>query len=303
MGGARACRSGGPARRTDRGGAARPAGTGRRDDVTVLVDQELSFDPVGGVRYFRTRRSLSAMRHPTQSPRAAPDRTGRPPVRRSRTLDPHGTRSDHRHGAAAADDARATSWSGRASCARCDGPRRSATCSADVSGGSESLAEIDVLRLCRAWGLAPPRRQKKRRRTDRDGSRFTDCEWDLPDGRVLVLEIDGGFHIDVENYTEDVQRQRGLTTVGASSSGARPTRSVTNRWVSCVTSSPSGVPRAALNPRGWVLKWSPGQPFQHPTPESTPSWVLRWSPGQPFEHPTRGAGQRRRSARTGKASR
>ena len=82
---------------------------------------------------------------------------------------------------------------------------------ADVSGGSESLAEIDVLRLCRAWGLAPPRRQKKRR--DRAGRlRFTDCEWDLPDGRVLVLEIDGGFHINVENYTDDVQRQRGLTT-------------------------------------------------------------------------------------------
>ena len=80
---------------------------------------------------------------------------------------------------------------------------------ADVSGGSQSLSEVDVLRLCRAWGLAPPRRQKRRR--DRSGRlRFTDCEWDLPDGRVLVLEIDGGFHIDVDNYTEDVKRHRGL---------------------------------------------------------------------------------------------
>ena len=82
---------------------------------------------------------------------------------------------------------------------------------ADVSGGSQSLAEIDVLRLCRAWGLAAPRRQQRRR--DRSGRlRFTDCEWDLPDGRVLVLEIDGAFHIDVDDYTEDVQRHRGLTT-------------------------------------------------------------------------------------------
>ena len=81
----------------------------------------------------------------------------------------------------------------------------------DVAGGSQSLAEVDVLRLCRSWGLAAPRRQKRRR--DRSGrARFTDCEWDLPDGRVLVLEVDGAFHIDVESYTEDVRRHRGLTT-------------------------------------------------------------------------------------------
>src|SRR4029079_17498625 len=42
-----------------------------REEVTVLVHQELSFDPVQGVRYFRTRRSLSALRHPARSPRAA----------------------------------------------------------------------------------------------------------------------------------------------------------------------------------------------------------------------------------------
>ena len=27
-----------------------------------------------------------------------------------------------------------------------------------------------------------------------------------------MLEIDGAFHIDVDNYTEDVKRHRGLTT-------------------------------------------------------------------------------------------
>ena len=68
---------------------------------------------------------------------------------------------------------------------------------ADVAGGSQSLAEIDVLRLCRA-GAGAARRRKQRRRDRRVGCRYTDCEWDLPDGRVLVLEIDGAFHLDVE---------------------------------------------------------------------------------------------------------
>lgn len=182
----------------------------RRDDVTVLVDQELSFDPVGGVRYFRTRRSLSAMRHPTQSPRAA---RIEPAVLLFAAHEPS-TRTAL--GAITATvQQRLTTPANLLEWTRILRPlRRAASIRdllADVSGGSESLAEIDVLRLCRAWGLAPPRRQKKRR--DRSGrQRFTDCEWDLPDGRVLVLEIDGGFHIDVENYTDDVQRQRGLTT-------------------------------------------------------------------------------------------
>ena len=50
-------------------------------------------------------------------------------------------------------------------------------------------------------------------RTDRDGRRrYTDCEWDLPDGRVLVLEIDGGFHREATSYALDMRRQRKLTT-------------------------------------------------------------------------------------------
>jgi hypothetical protein len=181
-----------------------------REEVTVLVDQELSFDPVAGVRYFRTRRSLPAMRHPTRSPRAA--RT-EPAVLLFAAHEPS-TRTALGAITATVQQQLTTSadlleWT------RALRPlRRAASIRdllADVSGGSESLAEIDVLRLCRAWGLALPRRQKKRR--DRAGRlRFTDCEWDLPGGRVLVLEIDGGFHIDVENYTDDVQRHRGLTT-------------------------------------------------------------------------------------------
>jgi hypothetical protein len=80
----------------------------------------------------------------------------------------------------------------------------------DIAGGSQSLAELDVLRLCRAHGLRTPDRQTRRR--DSSGRlRFTDCEWRLADGRVIVLEVDGSFHMEIEHWEDDIVRQRGLT--------------------------------------------------------------------------------------------
>ena len=38
-----------------------------RDHITVLVDQESSFEPVEGVEFFRTRRSLKHLRDPASS--------------------------------------------------------------------------------------------------------------------------------------------------------------------------------------------------------------------------------------------
>lgn len=79
----------------------------------------------------------------------------------------------------------------------------------DIEGGAQSLAEMDVRRMCRAFGLANPMRQVKRR--DADGRiRYTDCEWRLPDGRTLVLEVDGGFHMEAEHWEDDLARQRAL---------------------------------------------------------------------------------------------
>ena len=73
------------------------------------------------------------------------------------------------------------------------------------------MAEVDVVRMCRDHGLRVPHRQVPRR--DSTGRhRFTDCEWQLADGRTLVLEVDGAFHVDVEHYEGDVQRQRRLTS-------------------------------------------------------------------------------------------
>jgi len=79
----------------------------------------------------------------------------------------------------------------------------------EIGGGAQSLSELDVTRMCRTHGLAQPARQVKRR--DADGRlRFTDCEWRLPDGRILVLEVDGAFHMEVEHWEDDLARQRAL---------------------------------------------------------------------------------------------
>ena len=180
-----------------------------RDEVTVLVDDELSFDPVPGVRFFRTRRPLAPMRAPGHLPvcrlepavllfagYTAVARTGQGAV-------------------AAAVQQRLTTpdrvgwW-----LTRMRPLRRSRMLGAllgDLAGGAQSLAEADVGRACRTYGVVRPQRQRPR--SDRGGRRrWTDCEWDLPDGRVLVLEVDGAFHLDVRQYDADMRRQRRLTS-------------------------------------------------------------------------------------------
>jgi hypothetical protein len=80
----------------------------------------------------------------------------------------------------------------------------------DIAGGSQSVAELDVVRMCRDHDLMPPDRQLKR--LDAEGRvRFTDCEWRLPDGRVVVLEVDGSFHMDSRHWEDDLARQRQLS--------------------------------------------------------------------------------------------
>jgi hypothetical protein len=79
----------------------------------------------------------------------------------------------------------------------------------DIAGGAESFAEIDVARLCTAAGLAAPARQRVR--LDKEGRRrFLDCEWIRRDGSVVVLEIDGSFHLEVGNWWRDMRRERAV---------------------------------------------------------------------------------------------
>ena len=180
-----------------------------RDDITVLLDDELSFEPLEGVRFFRSRRPLEEMR----------DRGDLPLCR----IEPAillfaGYEKNRRtaHGAVAAvvqqrltDPERLSEWVHRLRPLRRAKEFRALL--SDVSGGAQSLAEVDIRRACREFGIALPRSQRPRR--DRSGRvRFTDCEWRLPDGRTLVLEIDGAFHDDVLQAAEDKRRARKLTT-------------------------------------------------------------------------------------------
>lgn len=79
----------------------------------------------------------------------------------------------------------------------------------DIAGGAQSFAELHIGQLCEDAGLAAPTRQAVR--LDPDGRRrYLDCEWTLPDGRVVVLEVDGSFHLQVGNWWRDMKRERAV---------------------------------------------------------------------------------------------
>lgn len=180
-----------------------------RDTVTVLVDDDLSFDELEGVRFFRTRRPLDAMRADTRLPICQVA----PAVLLFAAYEPNRRTA---HGAVAATvQQRLTTvpelavWLQRFKPLK--GARGFRGLLDDLGAGAQSLAEVDLRRACRRFGLAKPSSQKERR--DRRGRRrYTDAEWILPDGRTLVLEVDGAFHDDVLQASDDRARNRRLTT-------------------------------------------------------------------------------------------
>lgn len=181
-----------------------------RDDVTVLVRRGLDVGgPLPGVRFVETRRSLRLLR----------DRALHLPVAR---IEPAILRfAAHQRSTRTAEGALAAvvqqrlsspeamlEWIDRMHPLRW--ARRFKGVLGEIAGGAQSVSEMDVRRMCRTFGLALPNRQVKRR--DASGRiRFTDCEWRLEDGRVVVLEVDGGFHMEVEHWEDDLARQRALT--------------------------------------------------------------------------------------------
>ena len=181
-----------------------------RDDITVLVDDELSFDDVEGIDFFRTRRQLGAWRARTELPLCRIE----PAILLFAAYESHPRTAQ---GAiTAVVQQKLTTPAALRGCLDTMRPLRRAQLFrellADLAGGTQSLAEIDVGKACRLFGLRPPARQRPR--LDREGKRrFTDCEWDLPDGRTLVLEVDGAFHAEVNHYGDDLRRQRKLTTM------------------------------------------------------------------------------------------
>jgi hypothetical protein len=179
-----------------------------REVITIWVANPMSFDPLDGFRFFRTRRPFDLLVGPGDLPVALIE----PAVLMFAAYEPN-LRTGMGALAAACQQRLTTphlldEWR-----LRLRPLRRSKSIGehlGDLMGGAQALSEIDVRRACKAFGVIPPRRQTKRR--DSNGRvRYTDCEWDLPDGTVLVLEIDGAYHDGVIQATLDRRRQRRLT--------------------------------------------------------------------------------------------
>ena len=181
-----------------------------REVITVLVDDELAFEPVPGVRFSRSRRSFELLAQPIDG--LATCRL-EPAVLMWAGYDAP-QRPAHAILAASVQQRLTTPdrllrWIDLLRPLR-RAPAFRATLD-DIAGGSQSGAELAVVRMCRRFAIRVPDRQVPR--LDHRGlRRWTDAEWDLADGSALVLEVDGSFHMDVEHWSADKKRARRLTT-------------------------------------------------------------------------------------------
>lgn len=83
----------------------------------------------------------------------------------------------------------------------------------DIGGGGHTLAEIDLGPLALRAGLPRPRRQALR--PEPSGRvRYLDAEFDLPDGKVLVVEVDGRGHLEVGTWLDDADKQNEVVIRG-----------------------------------------------------------------------------------------
>ena len=181
-----------------------------RPYVSVLVDDELSFEPVDGVDFFRSRRPFELLLSP------------RPGIARCR-LEPavllwaaYEATNRAAHGVVAASvqqqlttAARLIEWVDLLHPLRRAKPFKRTL--SFVDAGAHSGAELEIERMCRRFAMPRPDRQR-RRRDSHGRPRWTDAEWDLPGGFTLVLEVEGGFHMEVLEASADARRSRRITT-------------------------------------------------------------------------------------------
>lgn len=182
-----------------------------RDEITVLVQKSHNLEPIGGVRFVETRRPISLLTSSLPLPTWRVEPTallwaGYQPVMRSA----YGLLSACVQQGLTTPD-RLDGWITRMRPLRRAKPFRRFL--GDLAAGTQSAAERDVLTMCDSFLIPRPVRQTARR--DSAGRlRFTDAEWRLPDGRVVALEVDGGFHMRVEHWSADIERERQLVATG-----------------------------------------------------------------------------------------
>jgi hypothetical protein len=79
-----------------------------------------------------------------------------------------------------------------------------------AAGGAHSLAEVNLVALCRRFGLPQPDQQVPR--IDASGrQRYLDAHWRQ---WRLQVEIDGSWHLEVRAWWADMQRQNELWIAG-----------------------------------------------------------------------------------------
>ena len=117
----------------------------------------------------------------------------------------------------------------------------------DIAGGAQSFAEIDIGQLCESAGLQPPIRQSIRHDTD-GRRRYLDCEWELPDGRTVVLEVDGSFHLKVGHWWQDMKRERAVVLSRSTVLRCASIELRLEPWVVTADLRQAGIPRIRLNP-------------------------------------------------------
>lgn len=182
-----------------------------RDEVTVLVEKSHNLHRIEGIRFVETRRPIPLLTANLPLPTwriepAALVWAAYHPVTRTAygllaACVQQGLTTPHR----------LDGWITRMRPLRRAKPFRRYL--GELAAGTQSMSERDVLTMCDTFRLPRPFRQTRRR--DSAGRlRFTDAEWRLPDGRVVVLEVDGGFHMEVEHWSADIERERQLVATG-----------------------------------------------------------------------------------------
>lgn len=182
-----------------------------RDEITVLLPKSHNLEKIQGIKFVETRRPIQLM----VSSNGLPTWRIEPAALHWAAYTPV-TRTAYGVLAACVQQGLTTpyrldGWITRMRPLRRAKPFRRVL--GELAEGSQSVAELDVLRMCDRFGLPRPRRQT--RRLDSAGrARYTDAEWSLADGRTLVLEVDGGFHMTVKHWAADLERERQLVATG-----------------------------------------------------------------------------------------